>query len=132
LDLNYFVSDSAIECYGDHRVVGDRLVRVLTMKEPPSHTFATVLRELYELPGDLTACLDWQRIQADRMRRDLQSRRRHFFNKRVSLVNYIAPDTKPEEMLTDDSATHLGGFALDRRAVCPSSRRCRVANSAQL
>lgn len=39
------------------------------------------------------------------MRRDLQARRRHFFNKRVSLVNYVAPDTKPEEMLTDDSAT---------------------------
>ena len=103
--LDYFVSDSAIECYRDHLVVGDRLVKVLSMKEPPSHTFATLLRDVYELPGDLTACLEWQRIPADRMRRDLQARRRHFFNKRVSLVNYIAPDTKPEEMLTDDSAT---------------------------
>ena len=65
----------------------------------------SVLRDVYDLPGDLTACLEWQRIPADRMRRDLQARRRHFFNKRVSLVNYIAPDTKPEEMLTDDSAT---------------------------
>ncbi|MGB2716379.1 MAG: hypothetical protein WBC51_19510, partial [Vicinamibacterales bacterium] len=103
--LDYFVSDCAIECYRDHLVVGDRLVKVLSMKEPPSHTFASVLRDVYELPGDLTACLEWQRIPADRMRRDLQARRRHFFNKRVSLVNYIAPDTKPEEMLTDDSAT---------------------------
>jgi hypothetical protein len=75
------------------------------MKEPPSHTFASLLRDVYELPGDLIACLEWQRISADRMRRDLQARRRHFFNKRVSLVNYIAPDTKPEEMMTDDSAT---------------------------
>jgi type IV secretion/conjugal transfer VirB4 family ATPase len=103
--LDYFISDSAIECYRDHLVVGDRLVKVLSMKEPPSHTFASLLRDLYELPGDLTACLEWQRIPADRMRRDLQARRRHFFNKRVSLVNYIAPDAKPEEMLTDDSAT---------------------------
>ena len=103
--LDYFVSDSAIECYRDHLVVGDRLVKVLSMKEPPSHTFASLLRDVYELPGDLIACLEWQRIPADRMRRDLQARRRHFFNKRVSLVNYIAPDTKPEEMLTDDSAT---------------------------
>ena len=31
-------------------------------------------------------------------------RRRHFFNKRVSLVNYVSPDTKPEEMLVDESA----------------------------
>jgi hypothetical protein len=39
------------------------------------------------------------------VRRDIQSRRRHFFNKRVSLVNYVSPDTRPEEMLVDDSAT---------------------------
>src|SRR5262245_31066228 len=38
------------------------------------------------------------------MRRDLKTRRRHFFNKRVSLVNYVAPDARPEEMLVDDSA----------------------------
>ncbi|MET0216049.1 MAG: hypothetical protein ABW292_23775, partial [Vicinamibacterales bacterium] len=87
--LDYFVSDASIECYRDHLLVGDRLVKVLSMKEPPSHTFASLLRDVYELPGDLIACLEWQRIPADRMRRDLQARRRHFFNKRVSLVNYV-------------------------------------------
>jgi len=103
--LDYFVSDASIECYRDHLLVGDRLVKVLSMKEPPSHTFALLLRDLYEIPGDLIACLEWQRISSDRMRRDLQTRRRHFFNKRVSLVNYVAPDTRPEEMLVDDSAS---------------------------
>ena len=39
------------------------------------------------------------------MRRDLQTRRRHFFNKKVSMVNYLSSQTKPEEMLVDDSAT---------------------------
>ncbi len=38
------------------------------------------------------------------MRRDLKSWRRHFFNKRISFLNYASPDTKPEEMLVDDSA----------------------------
>jgi type IV secretion system protein TrbE len=103
--LDYFVSDSAIECHRTHLVVGHQLVKVLSMKEPPSHTFAFLLRDLYEVPGDLIACLEWQRIPADRMRRDLQNRRRHFFNKRVSLVNYVSPDAKPEEMLVDDSAS---------------------------
>src|SRR5207302_34174 len=56
------------------------------------------------VPGEFIACLEWQRIPNDRMRRDLQTRRRHFFNKRVSLVNYVSPDTKPEEMLVDESA----------------------------
>ena len=95
--LDYFVSDSAIECHRDHLLVGDRLVKVLSMKEPPSHTFAFLLRDLYEIPGDLIACLEWQRIPCDRMRRDLHARRRHFFNKRVSIVNYVSPEAKPED-----------------------------------
>ena len=103
--LDYFVADSAIECHRDHLVVGDRLVKVLSMKEPPSHTFAQPparpLRAAgrpHRVPG----------VAADPGRPDaarLQARRRHFFNKRVSLVNYVAPDTRPEEMLVDDSAT---------------------------
>jgi type IV secretion system protein VirB4 len=39
------------------------------------------------------------------MRRDLRVRRRHFFNKRVSIVNYVSPETRPEEMLVDESAS---------------------------
>ena len=39
------------------------------------------------------------------MRREIQSRRRHFFNKRVSIVNYVSPEAKAEEMLVDESAT---------------------------
>ena len=67
-------------------------------------TFAFLLRDLYEIPGEFIACLEWQRISSDRMRRDLQTRRRHFFNKRVSIVNYVSPEARPEEMLVDDSA----------------------------
>ena len=103
--LDYFVSDSAVDCHRDHLVVGDRLVKVLSMKEPPSQTFAFLLQDLYEIPGEFIACLEWQRIPSDRMRRDVQSRRRHFFNKRVSIVNYVSPETRPEEMLVDDSAS---------------------------
>ena len=91
--LDYFVADSAIDCHRDHLVVGDRLVKVLSMKEPPSRTFAHLLGDLHLIPGEFIACLEWQRIPTDRMRRDLQRRRRHFFNKRVSLVNYVAPDS---------------------------------------
>lgn len=111
--LDYFVADSPVDCHRDHLRVGRRRVKVLSMKEPPSQTFAHVLGDLYAMPGEFIACLEWQRTPSDRMRRDIQARRRHFFNKRVSLVNYISPDTKPEEMLVDDSASatvqQLGG-----------------------
>jgi type IV secretion/conjugal transfer VirB4 family ATPase len=103
--LDYFVADSAVECHRTHLDVDSALVKVLTMKEPPSATFAHVLEDLYTVPGEFIACLEWQRIPSDRMRRDLQTRRRHFFNRRVSMVNYVAPDTRPEEMLVDESAS---------------------------
>jgi len=103
--LDYFVADTAVECHRDHLMVGDRVVKALSMKEPPSRTFAYVLGDLQRVPGEFVACLEWQRVSNDRMRRELRVRRRHFFNKRVSLVNYVAPETKPEEMLVDDSAT---------------------------
>jgi type IV secretion system protein VirB4 len=102
--LDYFVSDSAVECHRDHLVVGRRRVKVLAMKEPPSQTFAHLLADLYTIPGEFIACLEWQRTASDRVRRDLQARRRHFFNKRVSMVNYVTPEARPEEMLVDDSA----------------------------
>jgi type IV secretion system protein TrbE len=103
--LDYFASDSAIDCHRDHLMVGDRIVKVLSMKEPPSQTFAFLLQDLYEVPGEFIACLEWQRISSERMRRDVQSRRRHFFNKRVSMVNYVSSETRSEDMLVDDSAS---------------------------
>jgi len=111
--LDYFVAESPVDCHRTHLDVGDAHVKVLTMKEPPSGTYAHILEDLYTVPGEFVACLQWRRIPNDRMRRDIQMRRRHFFNQRVSLVNYVVPDTRPEEMLVNPSArTHveqLGG-----------------------
>jgi type IV secretion system protein VirB4 len=103
--LDYFVADSPVDCHRDHLMIGRRQVKVLSMKEPPSQTFASILGDMVTVPGEFIACLEWQRIPQDRMRRDIQSRRRHFFNKRVSLINYVSPEAKAEEMLVDESAT---------------------------
>ena len=103
--VDYFAADSPVDCDRDNLTVGHRAVKVLSMKEPPNHTFAHVLAELYAVPGEFIACLEWQRLANERTRRDIQSRRRHFFNKRVSLVNYVSPDVRSEDMLVDDSAT---------------------------
>jgi type IV secretion/conjugal transfer VirB4 family ATPase len=102
--VDYFVADSPVDCHRSHLDVDGHHVKVLTMKEPPSATFAHLLEGLYTVPGEFVACSEWRRLPVDRVRRDIQSRRRHFFNKRVALVNYVAPDTRPEEMLVDDSA----------------------------
>jgi type IV secretion/conjugal transfer VirB4 family ATPase len=103
--LDFFVTDSAIECYGDHLEVDGYAVKVLTMKDPPAKTFAHMLQDLYSVPSTFIACLEWQRRSNAAMRRDLHTRRRHFFNKRVSLINYLSPQTRTEEMLVDESAS---------------------------
>ena len=103
--LDYFLADCGVDCHRDHLVVGNRFVKLLAMREPPSQTFALQLRDLIAVPGEFVACLEWQRIPSDRMRRDIQTRRRHFFNRRISVVNYVSPDTHPDEMLVDDSAS---------------------------
>ncbi|MCC7241475.1 MAG: DUF87 domain-containing protein [Acidobacteria bacterium] len=105
--LDYFVADSPVECHRDHLTVGRQAVKVLTMKEPPSQTFAHLLADLLAVPGEFIASLEWQRTASDKMRRDIQTRRRHFFNKRVSMINYVTPETRPEEMLVDDSASTM-------------------------
>ena len=92
--LDYFVADSPVDCHRDHLMVGSQQVKVLSMKEPPGQTFAHILGDLLAVPGEFIACLEWQRVGQDRMRRDIQSRRRHFFNKRVSLVNYVSPEAQ--------------------------------------
>ena len=102
--LDYFVADSSIECHRGHLDVDGVHVKVLTMKEPPSATFAHILEDLYTVPGEFIACLEWRRMPTDRIRRDIHSRRRHFFNKRVSLINYVSPDNRPDEMLVDPGA----------------------------
>jgi len=102
--IDYFVADASVECHRDHLEVGGVRVKALTMKEPPAGTFAHLLEQLYTVPSEFIACLEWQRIASDRMRRDIQTRRRHFFNKRVSMINYVSSETRPEEMLVDESA----------------------------
>jgi type IV secretion system protein VirB4 len=106
--VDYFMGDSAVECHRDHLMVGRRAVKVLSMKEAPSQTHADALGSLFEIPGEFIACLEWQRIPSDRMRRDIQTRRRHFFNQRISLVNYITPgEARTEDMLVDESASAM-------------------------
>jgi type IV secretion system protein TrbE len=103
--LDYFVADSTLECHRGHLQIDDYRVKVLTMKEPPASTYAQMLDALHRIPQPLVVCAEWQRLPLDRVRRDIKAKRRHYFNKRISLVNYLSPDTKPEHMLVDESAT---------------------------
>jgi type IV secretory pathway VirB4 component len=99
--LDFYVADSAVDCHRAHLDIDGYRTKVLTMKEPPARTFAHMLQDLYSVPSTFVACLEWQRLSNASMRRNLHARRRHFFNKRVSMINYLSPQTRPEEMLVE-------------------------------
>ena len=51
--LDYDLCDSALECHRTHLRLDDTYVRVMTLKEPPSHTFPHLFQALYEIPSNL-------------------------------------------------------------------------------
>ena len=103
--LDFFVADSSIECHRDHLQMDDSRIRVLTMKEPPARTFADILEDLTLVPSPFISCLEWRRRSASALRREIHARRRHFFNKRVSMLSYIGSQSKNEDVLVDESAS---------------------------
>jgi len=106
--LDYAVADSTLECHRGYLRLDEHAVRVLTLKEPPSQTFAAMLRALYELPAEFIAVNEWRREGQGPTRRAIQAKRRHFHNAKASLLNYVqsAPPAR-EEMLIDDGASAL-------------------------
>ncbi|PWT96942.1 MAG: hypothetical protein C5B51_32290 [Terriglobia bacterium] len=110
LKYNSFVDfqacDSALECHRDFLRLDDHYVAVLTLKEPPARTSSHLLRGATELPANYIICIEWRRESAQKVRRAIQAKRRHFFNSKASLMNYVntGAQTAPRDMLIDDGA----------------------------
>ena len=93
--LDFYACDSALECHRDHLRLDDHLVRVLTLKAPPSRTCAHVLRLLEDLPSAGYVVTDWRREAPGPVRRAIQAKRRHFHNSKASLLNYVSTTPTP-------------------------------------
>jgi type IV secretion/conjugal transfer VirB4 family ATPase len=108
--VDFQACGSALECHRDHLRLDDYFVQVLTLKEPPAHTYAHLLKGLQELPAQFVAATEWKRASHPAMRRRIQSKRRHFYNAKASLLNFLnSSDSSPKNMLIDDSASALVG-----------------------
>ncbi len=106
--LDYFACDSTLECHRDHLRLDDNYVQVLTLKEPPAQTFAHLLSALQEIPSNAIIVSEWQRESNFTIRKEINSKRRHFHNSKASLTNYVASQNpNPQEMLIDDAAAAL-------------------------
>lgn len=104
--LDYQVVNSDIEAERDHLRVGDHVVRVLTMKEAITETRPLVLDSLLKIPASFIVCTEWVPIAADKARKEVGKRRRHFNVSKTGFVSQMGNDaskTNPRDVLVDES-----------------------------
>ncbi len=104
--LDYQVVNSDIEAERDHLRVGDHIVRVLTMKEAITETRPLVLDALLKIPANFYVVTEWTPLPADKARKEVNKRRRHFNMSKTGFVSQMgnnATQTNPRDVLVDES-----------------------------
>jgi type IV secretion/conjugal transfer VirB4 family ATPase len=104
--LDYQVVNSDIESERDHLRVGDHTVRVLTMKEAITETRPLVLDTLLKIPANFYVVTEWTPLPADKARKEVNKRRRHFNMSKTGFVSQMGNDptkTNPRDVLVDES-----------------------------
>jgi type IV secretion system protein TrbE len=104
--LDYQVVNSDIDAERDHLRVGDHIVRVLTMKEAITETRPLVLNALLKIPANFYVVTEWTPLPADKARKEVNKRRRHFNMSKTSFVSQMGNDatrTNPRDVLVDES-----------------------------
>jgi type IV secretion system protein VirB4 len=104
--LDYQVVNSNIEAERDHLRVGDHFVRVLTMKEAINETRPLVLDSLLKIPASFYVVTEWTPLAADKARKEVNKRRRHFNMSKTGFVSQMSNDatkTNPRDVLVDES-----------------------------
>src|SRR6266849_5374877 len=104
--LDYQVVNSNIEAERDHLRVGDHIVRVLTMKEAITETRPLVLDALLKISANFYVVTEWTPLPADKARKEVNKRRRHFNMSKTGFVSQMGNDatkTNPRDVLVDES-----------------------------
>ena len=104
--LDYYLSESHIECHRGFLRVDDYYIKVLTLKEPSAQTFPLIFKRLLEVEANYFLCSEWQKQDPSKSRAFIHSRRRHFHNTKRSLASYVTASDQPQrsdEVLIDES-----------------------------
>jgi type IV secretion system protein VirB4 len=104
--LDYQVVNSNIEAERDHLRVGDHFIRVLTMKEAITETRPLVLDTLLKIPANFYVVTEWTPLSADKARKEVNKRRRHFNVSKTGFISQMGNDpakTNPRDVLVDES-----------------------------
>jgi len=102
--LDYYLSESHLECHRGHLRVDDHYVKVLTLKEPSAHTFPLLLNGLLDVRANFHVVTEWKKEEPGRTRRIIQAKRRHFHNTKRSFFSQVNLNDAPaQDALLDDA-----------------------------
>jgi type IV secretion system protein VirB4 len=102
--LDYYLSESHLECHRGHLRVDDHYVKVLTLKEPASHTFPLLLKGLLDVRANFHIVTEWKKEEPGRTRRAIQAKRRHHHNTKRSFLSQVNLNgLPPQDLLLDDA-----------------------------
>src|SRR5579864_7755263 len=102
--LDYYLPESPVECHRGHLRVDDYYVKVLTLKEPSAQSFPLNFKRLLEVEANYYVVTEWKKEDSGKMRRVIQTKRRHFHNTKRSFVSQVnMNDAAPQDVLLDDS-----------------------------
>ena len=102
--LDYYLPESPIECHRGHLRVDDYYVKVLTLKEPSAQSFPLIFKRLLEVEANYYVTTEWIKEDSSKMRRVIQTKRRHFHNTKRSFASQVSLNDAPtQDVLLDDS-----------------------------
>lgn len=102
--LDYYLSESPIECHRGHLRVDDYYVKVLTLKEPSAQSFPLIFKRLLEVEANYYVVTEWTKEDSGKMRRIIQAKRRHLHNTKRSFASQVSLNDAPtQDVLLDDS-----------------------------
>jgi len=107
--LDYFSCDSFLETHRGYLRQDDCYIQVLTLKQPPSSTFANTLADLIKLPTNAVICTEFRRIPNEQAMNEIRSKQRHFHNTRSSFVGtaMAGDNAAPGQVLVNAANTAL-------------------------
>jgi len=104
--LDFYLSESHLECHRSFLRLDDYHVKVFTLKEPSVQTFPLIFQQLLECESNFFAVTEWKRENTAKTRSRIHSRRRHYHNTKRSLVSYMNTSDAPaaaQDVLVDNS-----------------------------
>ena len=102
--LDYYLSESHLECHRNYLRLDDYFVKVLTLKEPSAHTFPLLLKGLLDVRANYHVVTEWKKEEPGKTRSAIQAKRRHFHNTKRSFFSQVSlNDNQPQDHLLDGS-----------------------------